>query len=125
VSVLGELAATEPELRAYAVEDPGAGRFAGASLGAERVRVLEAVYEAYLLHYREPRVFQGLDDDLRLLAGDALYADGLARLARSGDLEAVAELAELISRCAQAHAEGRGETVEALWSAGVAALSRS
>ena len=38
-----------------------------------------------------------MDADLRLLAGDALYALGLSRLAEAGDLEAVAELADLIS----------------------------
>ena len=59
--------------------------------------MLEAVYEGYLMHYREPRAFAGMDDDLRLLAGDALYALGLSRLARAGDLKAVAELADLIS----------------------------
>ena len=56
-----------------------------------------------------------MDDDLRLLAGDALYALGLSRLAEAGDLEAVAELSDLISRSAQAHAEGRPEDAEALW----------
>ncbi len=71
--------------------------------------MLEAVYEGYLMHYGEPRAFAGMDDDLRLLAGDALYALGLARLAERGDLEAVAELADLISLCARAHAEGRAE----------------
>ena len=50
-----------------------------------------------------------MDDDLRLLAGDALYALGLARLAQTGDLAAVAELSDLISLSAQAHAEGRGD----------------
>ena len=59
--------------------------------------MLEAVYEGYLMHYGEPRAFTGMDDDLRLLAGDALYALGLARLAESGDLEAVAVLSDLIS----------------------------
>ena len=52
------------------------------------------------------------DPDLALLAGDRLYALGLARLAELGDLEAVAVLADVISRAAQAHAEGdpaRGE----------------
>ena len=44
------------------------------------------------------------DPDLRLLAGDHLYAFGLVRLASIGDLEAVDELADLISLCAQAHA---------------------
>ena len=60
--------------------------------------MLEAVYEGYLLHYGESRLFAGMDDDLRLLAGDALYALGLARLAEAGDLAAVAELSDLISR---------------------------
>ena len=69
--------------------------------------MLEAVYEGYLLHYGEPRAFRGMDADLRLLAGDALYALGLSRLAENGDLEAVAELSDLISLTAQAQAEGR------------------
>ena len=84
--------------------------------------MLEAVYEGYLLHYGESRLFGGMDADLRLLAGDALYALGLARLAESGDLPAVAELSDLISRSAQAHAEGRGDAVEALWDASARAL---
>ena len=72
--------------------------------------VLEAVYEGYLMHYGEPRAFTGMDEDLRLLAGDALYALGLAAPGRGGDLEAVAALSDLISRSAQAHAEGRPGT---------------
>ena len=124
MSVLGGLAATEVELSAYAAAEPGPERFPGAALTAERARVLETVYEGYLLHYREPRAFQGLDDDLRLLAGDAMYADGLSQLARSGDLDAVAELAGLISACARAHAEDRSEVVEELWRASVEALAR-
>jgi hypothetical protein len=65
-----------------------------------------------------------MDDDLRLLAGDALYALGLERLARAGDLEAVAELSDLISRSAQAHAEGRADEAEALWGATALRLAR-
>jgi hypothetical protein len=94
----------------------------GTELG-ERLFVLEAVYEGYLLHYRAPRLFEGMDDDLRLLAGDALYALGLARLAQTGDLPAVAELAELISASAKVHAEGRGSEAEALWDASARALT--
>jgi hypothetical protein len=122
VSVLREVAAAAGSaLAPYAMADPDPPRFDG-ELGA-RLFVLEAVYEGYLLHYGEPRLFDGMDGDLRLLAGDALYALGLARLAESGDLPAVAELADLISRSAQAHAEGRGETVEGLWDAAARVLA--
>lgn len=78
--------------------------------------VLEAVHEGYLMHYGEPNGFSGMDDDLALLAGDSLYALGLARLADEGDLEAVAMLADLITNCAKAHAEGDGPAAEDLWS---------
>jgi hypothetical protein len=88
-----------------------------------RAFVLEAVYEGYLMHYGTPRLFEGLDPDLRLLAGDALYAVGLSRLAQTGDLEAVAELSDLISRCARAHAEGRADEVEAMWDASARLLA--
>jgi hypothetical protein len=121
VTVLGEIAtAAGPSLAPYAVAEPGPQRFDGA-LG-ERLFVLEAVYEGYLLHYGRPRLFGGMEPDLQLLAGDALYALGLARLAESGDVPAVAELSDLISRSAQAHAEGRGEAAEALWDASARAL---
>ena len=116
--------AADPALAAHAVDDPGPGRFTGALEDDARRFVLEAVYEGYLLHYSTPRLFAGMDEDLRLLAGDALYALGLARLAEAGDLPAVAELADLISRSAQAHAEGRGEEAEALWEASARSLSR-
>jgi hypothetical protein len=77
--------------------------------------VLEAVREGYLLHYGTSRLLAGHDDDLALLAGDYLYALGIGRLAALGDTTAVALLADLISGCAQFHAEGREEEVPALW----------
>ena len=124
MTVMAEIAAAAgPSLAPYAVPEPGRQRFDDA-LG-DRLFVLEAVYEGYLLHYGQPRLFEGMDPDLRLLAGDALYALGLARLAESGDLPAVAELSDLISRSAQAHAEGRGEEAEALWDASASALQAS
>jgi hypothetical protein len=119
MSTLAEVvAALDPALREYAITPANGDRF-----GGERAFVLEAVYEGYLLHYAEPRAFQGMDDDMRLLAGDSLYALGLERLAATGDLEAVAELADLISLCAFAHAEGRLELVEELWAASSRKLS--
>ena len=68
--------------------------------------VVESVREGYLLHYAEPRVLAVEDGDLRLLAGDYLYALGLERLAALGDLAAVRELSDLISLSAQLHADG-------------------
>ena len=121
MSVLADIArAAGPSLAPYAVAEPGPERF-GDRLG-ERRFVMEAVYEGYLLHYGSSRLFDGMEPDLRLLAGDALYALGLARLAESGDVPAVAELSNLISLSAQLHAEGRGETAEALWDASASAL---
>src|SRR3712207_6888847 len=55
--------------------------------------ILAAVYEGYLMHYRDPHAFEVLDLDPRLLAGAALYALGLPRLAEAWDLLAVAALA--------------------------------
>ena len=100
-------AASDPALQAYAIADPEGGRYGDF--------VLDAIREGYELHYGTPRVFAGMDDDLRLLAGDALYAVGLSRLAETGDLAAVAELADLISDCARAQAENRPEAAEERW----------
>jgi hypothetical protein len=114
--------AADPALAPYAVPDPGPGRFG--EMDDVRGFVLEAVYEGYLMHYGEPRAFTGMDEDLRLLAGDALYALGLSRLAEQGDLEAVAVLSDLISESAQAEAEGRGADAAALWESSARSLAR-
>ena len=93
-----------------------------ASAPGEYALVVEAVREGYLLHYGEPRLLAGHDADLALLAGDYLYALGIERLAALADSDAVRELADLISLCAQLHAEGREDAVPALWQASVAAV---
>ncbi|MDA0181102.1 hypothetical protein OJ997_12420 [Solirubrobacter phytolaccae] len=85
--------------------------------------LVEAIREGYLEHYGEGRVVRPEDPDLALLAGDRLYALGLERLAATGDLEAVAELADVIALCAQAHAEGDPARAEAVWSAGATAVA--
>lgn len=84
--------------------------------------VVEAVREGYLLHYAEPRLLAGQDDDLALLAGDYLYALGIERLAKLGDTKAVGVLAELIGACAQLHTEGRDEEVPGRWRHAVRAI---
>lgn len=68
---------------------------------------IETIYEGYLVHYGRPRLFAPADDDTALLLGDYLYAQGLVRVADTGDVGAVADLAELISLCGQARADGR------------------
>jgi hypothetical protein len=84
--------------------------------------VIEAIREGELLHYGAPRIFAAIEPDLALLAGDRLYALGLARLAELGDVEAVSELADVIALCAQARAEERPDVADAVWQAGVAAV---
>jgi hypothetical protein len=110
-STLGALAAAGPR----AAEAPD-----------EYTLLVEAIREGYLLHYEEPRLIEGADADLRLLAGDYLYALGLERLAARGDLEAVRELADLISLAAQIHAEDGGtarDDAAALWLAATVAVA--
>ena len=89
----------EPERRAEAVfstlvPDP---RFA---LG------VETIYEGYLLHYGRARIFAPRDGDVTLLLGDALLAHGLVRIAETGSIAAVGDVADLLSLCAQARADG-------------------
>ncbi len=84
--------------------------------------LVEAIYEGYLLHYGAPRVLRVPEDDLALLAGDRLYAIGLARLVGLGDTEAVAELADTITLSALAHGADDAELAEAVWSAGARAV---
>ena len=63
------------------------------------------------LHYENDR---SVDPDLDLLLGDQSYADGLAKLARIGDIEETARLADLISRVAQLHAGGESAAAREL-----------
>jgi hypothetical protein len=67
---------------------------------------LETVYEAYLVHYGHPRLFDTPDADESVLLGDYLYAHGLVRIAQAGGVGAVRVLAGLISRCAALRADG-------------------
>ena len=106
----------EPERRAEAVfsalvPDP---RFA---LG------VETIYEGYLLHYGRARIFAPPDGDVTLLLGDALLAHGLVRIAETGSIAAVGDVAELLSLCAQARADGVDGDGPA-WAATSALLAR-
>lgn len=100
--LIGELAAAGPATRSRA---------------GEYALVLEAIREGYLLHYGKPRIIDAdADRELALLAGDYLYALGLERLTRLGDLHAVRQLSDLIASLARIQAEDRPATLaEALW----------
>ncbi len=89
---------------------------------AEYELLLEMIFEGALLHYGTPRVLALDDPDLALLLGDQLYAMGLSRLAALGDLDAIAELADLISLVAQAAAAADQGLTEAIWRAGAVAI---
>jgi hypothetical protein len=82
---------------------------------------VETIYEGYLVHYGRPRLFAPADADTALLLGDYLYAHGLVHVAATGNVAAVADLAELISLCAHSRADGRvGDA--AAWAATAARL---
>jgi hypothetical protein len=66
---------------------------------------LETIYEAYLVHYGRPRLFDPAGLDEAVLLGDYLYAHGLVRIAAAGGVDAVAVMAALISRCTAEHAQ--------------------
>ncbi len=106
---------------------PGPAQIAAAGPRAARAPeeyelLLEMILEGARLHYGPPRVVRTDDPDLALLVGDQLYALGLERLAALGDLDAVVELADVISLVAQAQAAGDQELADAVWDAGVSAV---
>lgn len=84
--------------------------------------LVDAIYEGYLLHYGAPRVVRTPEADLRVLAGDRLYAIGLARLVELGDTPAVAELADTITLSALAQGAGDTRLADAVWAAGARAV---
>ena len=93
-------------------------------LAPEELRLgVETIYEGYLAHYGRPRLFAPGDEDTALLLGDYLYAHGLVRIAESGNVAAVSDLAELISLCSQGRADGRDGDAAA-WAATAAHLGR-
>jgi hypothetical protein len=120
-ALLAPAAQTPPaDPRGPAALAAGGPRAAGAR--REYELLVEAIYEGYLLHYDEPRVLRVSDADLRVLAGDRMYAVGLARLVALGDTEAVGEIADTITLSALAHGAGAVELAREIWAAGARAI---
>jgi len=118
------LLAGEPAVPAA---DPGLGALAASGPRATAdpqayAAVVEAAYEGHLLHLGRSRILDTGDADLALLAGDRLYALGLAWLADLGDVDAVRELADVIGLRALAAATGDDELAVAAWEAGATAI---
>jgi hypothetical protein len=88
---------------------------------AEYALGVETIYEAYLVHYGRPRLFDAADPDDAILLGDYLYAHGLVRIAEAGGVPAVGAMAELISSCAALRADAAPGDGEA-WVAAARAL---
>ena len=83
---------------------------------------VEMIYEGHLLHRGRSRLFSQADPDLALLTGDYLYAAGLREICATGDLDAVAVLAELISASARDGADDGVDQDAALWDSAVGSL---
>ena len=111
--MIADEAAAESQLWADALRSDPEHEPVFSPLADERWALgLETIYEAYLLHYGRPRLFAPRDRHTALLLGDYLYAHGLVRVAEHGEVDVVAELAALISVCAQLRADdspGDGE----------------
>jgi hypothetical protein len=126
--LMATLVAAEADVPDGSASDtPGPAQTAAAGPRAERARdeyelLVETIYEGYLLHYGAGRVVAPAEADLGLLAGDRLYALGLARLVALGDTEAVAELADTITLSALAQAAGEPALAQAVWEAGARAV---
>jgi hypothetical protein len=88
-----------------------------------RALAVEAIREGHLLHHGTPRVVATEDRDLALLAGDRLYALGLAEFAAAGDLDGVRVMSEVIATAAAALGDGDPPAAEAAWEQGIRRLA--
>ena len=105
-TVAAEAAAESPLWGEAVRSDPERDAVFGALVPEPLALGVETIYGGYLVHYGRPRLFAPADDHVAILLGDCLYAHGLVRIAATGDIDAVAALAELISACAALRAEG-------------------
>lgn len=84
---------------------------------------LDLILEGFLLHHGTPRYVAPTDLGTSVLAGDYCYAQGLVRVAATGDLSVVKALSDLVALSAAAVAADRHEDLLPLWRTTAAAVS--
>jgi hypothetical protein len=97
VSIARRAAAASPVFAASVRPDATGEAVHGARVDARFALGLELIREGYLVHTGMSRAFAPADTEAAVLLGDHLYADGLVEICRTGDLDAVAVLADLIA----------------------------
>ena len=92
-------------------------------LAREHALGLELILEGFLLHHGTSRHVGQVELGAAVLAGDYCYAQGLVRVAATGDLAVVEALSDLVALSSAAVASGRDEDLLPLWRATVAAVA--
>ncbi len=92
-------------------------------LPRENALGLELILEGFLLHHGRPRHVENVPMGAAVLAGDYCYAQGLVRIAATGDLAMVEALGDLVALSAAAVASGREQDLAPLWRSTAAAIS--
>lgn len=92
-------------------------------LPRENALGFELILEGFLLHHGRPRHVDNVPMGAAVLAGDYCYAQGLVRIAATGDLAMVEALGDLVALSAAAVAAGREEDLPPLWRCTAAAVS--
>lgn len=84
---------------------------------------LDLILEGFLLHHGTPRYVAPVDLGTAVLAGDYCYAEGLVRVAATGDLSVVEALSDLVALSAAAVAGDRRQDLLPLWRTTAAAVA--
>ena len=92
-------------------------------LPRENALGLELILEGFLLHHGAPRCVDDVEMGAAVLAGDYCYAQGLVRIAATGDLAMVEALGDLVALSATAMAAGGEADLLPLWRATAAVLA--
>ena len=92
-------------------------------LAREHALGVELILEGFLLHHGTSRHVGQVEMGAAVLAGDYCYAQGLVRVAATGDLAVVEALADLVALSSAAVAAGNDDDLLPLWRATVAAVA--